>query len=107
MADQQDTLFSVDTPLGFSVRTSRAYWTTILTKHPDMVDRLDDVKAALASPDEVRSSRRDSGVLLFYRREMNRPRWVVAVTRRPNGEGFLITAYRTDVVKEGERLWPV
>jgi hypothetical protein len=107
VADQENTLFSIDTPLGFSVRTSREYWRTVLTKHPEMVDRLDNVKDALANPDEVRRSRRDGSVLLFYRREMGRPRWVVAVTKRPNGEGFLITAYRTDSVKEGERIWPV
>jgi hypothetical protein len=32
--------------------------------------------------------------------------WVVAVTRRLNGEGFLITAYQTDAIKEGVLLWP-
>jgi hypothetical protein len=72
-----------------------------------MGDRLDDVKAALARPDEARRSRRDSSVFLFYRQETDRPRWVVAVTKRSDADGFLITAYRTDVVKEGERVWPV
>ena len=32
-------------------------------------------------------------------------RWVVAVARRLNGDGFLITAYQTDAIKEGETLW--
>jgi len=27
--------------------------------------------------------------------------WVVAVTKRLNGDGFLITAYQTDAIKEG------
>jgi hypothetical protein len=49
---------------------------------------------ALTSPDEVRHSRRDPRVLLFYRRED--PYWLVADARRLNGDGFLITAYRTD-----------
>jgi hypothetical protein len=32
-------------------------------------------------------------------------RWVVAVARRSNGDGFLITAYQTDVIKEGKTVW--
>ncbi len=28
-----------------------------------------------------------------------------AVTRRLNDEGFLITAYQTDAIKEGESIW--
>jgi hypothetical protein len=30
-----------------------------------------------------------------------------AVAKRLNGEGFLITAYVTDTIKEGEHLWPI
>jgi hypothetical protein len=43
-------------------------------------------------------------VLLFYRQRQEK-RWVVAVARRLNGDGFLITAYQTDGIKEGEMLW--
>ena len=28
-----------------------------------------------------------------------------AVAKRLNGEGFLITAYPTDAIKEGEQIW--
>ncbi len=31
-------------------------------------------------------------------------RWVCALTRRLNGEGFLITAYPTDTIKERDHL---
>ncbi|MEO0080866.1 MAG: hypothetical protein ABIL25_01070 [candidate division WOR-3 bacterium] len=42
--------------------------------------------------------------MLFYRVE--RPgRWTCAVVKRPGSEGFLITAYPTDAVKEGEQIW--
>jgi hypothetical protein len=99
-------LFSVDTPLGFVVRVSVSYWSTIVTKHPDLVGREAEVQAALREPSEVRRSRHDAAVLLFYRSDGQRRRWVVAVTKREKGDAFLVTAYRTDAVKEGERLWP-
>jgi hypothetical protein len=31
--------------------------------------------------------------------------WMVAVVRRLNGEGFLITCYRTAAVKKGGDVW--
>jgi len=74
-------------------------------KHPVMAGRESDVKETLERPDEIRLSRTDPAVHLFYRSE-RRGRWVCAVTKRPGEEGFLITAYPTDAIKEGVRVWP-
>jgi hypothetical protein len=94
------------TPLGFTVRVSARYWTTITTiKHPAMAGRQQEVEAALSQPDEIRISRADSSIYLFYKLEREK-RWTCAVARRLDGEGFLITAYPTDAIKEGERVWP-
>ncbi len=100
-----EILFEVATPLGFSVRTTDEYWQFIVTiKHPVMLNRLTDVQTTLSDPDEIRLSKTDSQVYLFYRDD-GAKRWVCAVARRLNGEGFLITAYRTSAIKEGELLW--
>ncbi|MEM9007436.1 MAG: hypothetical protein AAGE59_28415 [Cyanobacteria bacterium P01_F01_bin.86] len=96
--------FEILTPLGFTVRTSESYWQRLITKHPDIADLGDLVQQALANPDEIRCSSRDEGVLLFYLARKEK-RWVVAVARRLNGDGFLITAYQTDAIKEGESIW--
>ncbi len=61
-------LFEVPTPLGFSVRCTRAYWEFIVTyKHPVLRDRERELEEVLADPDEARRSRKDPSVLLFYR----------------------------------------
>jgi hypothetical protein len=102
----QDVLFEVDTPLGFRVRVTRSYWDLISTiKHPIMKGRENDVMNTLKNPDEIRVSKRDSTVFLFYKSQ-SVGRWVCAVTKQLNGDGFLITAYPTDAIKEGERIWP-
>ncbi len=99
-------LFEVSTPLGFKVRVSRAYWEVIVTiKHPIMAGCEAVVRDVLASPEEIRASRGDNTVYLFYGQKAGR-RWICAVAKRLNGEGFLITAYPTDAVKEGVRVWP-
>jgi len=101
----EENLFEVESPLGFWIRTTVGYWELITTvKHPVMRGREADIQAALASPDEVRLSKSDSQVYLFYRADGEK-RWVCAVSKRLNGEGFLITAYRTGAIKEGRVIW--
>ncbi|MEM1369788.1 MAG: hypothetical protein AAGG02_17630 [Cyanobacteria bacterium P01_H01_bin.15] len=99
------TRFEIKTPLGFTVRTSDLYWQKLIAKHPDIAILEDFVRQTLQSPDEIRQSSRDGEVLLFYRLRKTQ-RWVVVVARRLNGDGFLITAYQTDAIKEGVTLWP-
>jgi hypothetical protein len=96
--------FEILTPLNFTVRTSEEYWQKLIVKHPDIADLEAEVRQALNSPDEIRRSSRDPNLLLFYL-TLQEKRWVVAVARKLNGDGFLITAYQTDAIKEGETLW--
>ena len=86
----EDLLFEVLTPLGFNVRVTRAYWEMIVTiKHPVMLGHESDVKEIIVDPAEI---------LKWYR--------FCAVIKRTNGNGFLITTYPTDSIKEGEHIWP-
>jgi len=85
---------------------TRAYWELIVTiKHPVMAARENDVKDTLRNPSEVRQSKSDRDVYLFYKPQ-HISRWVCAVAKRLDGEGFLITAYLTDAIKEGDLVWP-
>jgi hypothetical protein len=106
MMDASDLLFEVQTPLGFIVRVTSERWKVIVTaKHPVMAGREGLVRAALEVPDEVRQSRIDPQVLLFYKAEATK-RWTCAVAKRVGEGAFLITAYPTDAIKEGVRIWP-
>lgn len=96
--------FDILTPLGFTVRTSNNYWQRLVEKHPDIEEIEVLIFQTLAFPDQIRQSRSDAEVLLFYRLYKQK-RWVVAVARRLNGDGFLVTAYQTDAIKEGQQLW--
>ena len=106
MSKNREILFEARTPLGFTVRVTRHYWTVITTiKHPVMAGYEDEVRAALETPEEIRRSKSDATVYLFYRSRRNR-RWVCAVSKQEGLIGFLITAYPTDAIQEGERIWP-
>lgn len=102
----EDLLFQVLTPLNFYVRVTRSYWEYIVTvKHPVMIGHEQIVQETLQAPDEIRVSRNDPNVYLFYKSE-GANRWVCAVAKRLDGEGFLITTYPTDAIKEGTKIWP-
>lgn len=96
--------FEVQTPLGFTVRTTDEYWERIVTeKHRTMRGCEGEVKKTLADPDVVKQSVADAKVLLFYRPRQEG--WTVAVARRQNGEGFLITCYLASAIKKGTEVW--
>ncbi|OHB69731.1 MAG: hypothetical protein A2W23_02190 [Planctomycetes bacterium RBG_16_43_13] len=96
--------FQVKTPLGFFVSTTRAYWNRIITlKHPSMRGSEDNVQKTLSYPDEIRRSRQDKNVLLFYKRYGSI--FICVVIRWHNNRGFIITTYKTTKIKEGESIW--
>ncbi|MCL4457840.1 MAG: DUF4258 domain-containing protein [Nitrospirae bacterium] len=82
--------FVIRTPLDIEVRTTIAYWTYLITmKHPVMNGKDDVVKAVLQSPDEIRQSRTDKEVFLYYKQS---DKLYCAVARHMGTDGFLITA---------------
>ena len=102
---KKDILFNVSRPIGFDVTVTNEWWDYIITiKHPIMLGREVDVQSVLQSPDEIRRSLKDLSVFLFYREERPK-RWICVVAKKCNGEGFVVTTYITDAIKEGERIW--
>ena len=106
VSDGSNIYFEVSTPLGFRVRVTHSYWELIVTiKHPVMAGRELAVRETLQSPDQIRVSKNDPTVYLFYKAERPK-RWVCAVAKRIDGDGFLVTTFPTDAIKEGVKVWP-
>lgn len=67
MPDEQ-LLFAVETRLGFVVDVTVDRWQIITSiKHPAMRERESDVRTTLAEPEQIRRSRSDAAVFLFYK----------------------------------------
>jgi hypothetical protein len=60
------------------------------------------VKETLLNPDEIYRSKIDQNVYLYYK---SFDRIYCVIVKHIGNEGFLITAYPTDRIKEGERIW--
>ena len=63
----------------------------------------------LASPTEVRLSRSDDTVRLFYEfyaRTRVGGKWLCVVVKSAPDDAFVVTAYLTDQLKDGATIWP-
>jgi hypothetical protein len=93
---------------GHSVRLTDERLAHIL-EHAEMAGMEDDLERVLQMPSEVRLSRSDDNVRLFYefyaRTRIGGKRLCVVVKYLPS-DAFVITAYLTDTLKAGETVWP-
>ncbi|MBU3978286.1 DUF4258 domain-containing protein [Patescibacteria group bacterium] len=100
-----DMLFDVQTRSGVKIRTTKAYWKTISTlKHPSIKKHIGDVKKALANPDQIRRSKQDIRVHLYYK-SIGKVYVCVVADHIDKTQGYIITAYLTDRIKEGEQIY--
>ncbi len=103
MGSDEKVILLAKSPLNVVVRTTTGYWGYLVTKkHPVMRGKEDIVKAVLQSPDEIRRSKTDKDVFLYYK-QFDKLYCVVA--KHIGKKGHLITAYPTDKVKEGDSIW--
>ncbi len=95
---------SVTSKLGNKIRISEERWKLIInTKHPEIRGKENEVHNALIDPDEVRVSQSDPAVFLYYKWQEKLSLCVVA--KHVNGDGFIITIYFTDRIKEGKEIF--
>jgi len=93
----------VVTPLHVRIRITDELWNYIVTiKHPSVRNKINDILQILSNPAEIRRSKRDRDVYLYYGKN---DLFICAVCKHLDGEGFLITAYLTDKIKIGEVVW--
>jgi len=93
---------------GRSVRLTDERIARIL-QHPEMVGMEAEIDRVLQAPSEVRISRSDETVQLFYEyyvRTRVGGKWLCVVVKYPSADGFVVTAYLTDQLKAGETIWP-
>lgn len=96
--------FEVISKLGKRIRTTIAHWNFIIdVKHLEIRGQEERVKKTLQDPDIISISQEDKNVYLYYRK--SEKYYLCVVARHQNGEGFIITVYFTDKIKEGEVAW--
>ena len=80
-----------------------------ILQHQEMTDLAQEIERVLQFPTEVRISRSDESVRLFYEfygKTMVGGKWLCVVVKYPPNDGFVVTAYLTDQLKAGDTIWP-
>jgi hypothetical protein len=93
---------------GHSVRLTEERLAHILER-AEMAGMEDELERVLQMPTEVRVSRSDDNVKLFYEfytRTRIGGKWLCVVVKYLPSDAFVITAYLTDTLKAGETVWP-
>jgi hypothetical protein len=93
---------------GRSVRLTDERLAHILL-HQEMVGMEAEIERVVQAPIEVRMSRSDSTVQLyyeFYAKTLVGGKWLCVVVKCVADDVFVVTAYLTDRIKPGETVWP-
>jgi hypothetical protein len=80
-----------------------------ILEHPEMIEMEPAIEETLQDPERVVQSVSDSSVRLYYRfyfRTIVGGKYLCVVVKMGGVGAFVLTAYLTDRVKKGERLWP-
>jgi hypothetical protein len=72
-------------------------------KHPIMHDKEKEVKETITNPDQIRISKIDCLVFLYYKKFQDAH--VCVVVKHIHSKGFIITTYITTFIKQGEIVW--
>jgi len=79
-----------------------------ILRHNEMQGQIDKLEEVLKTPDVIVKSNRDPAVLLYQRRYLSTPvseKYLLVAVKIGADDGFVITAFFTDAIKKGERLW--
>lgn len=104
MARKRNPKFEVTCVLGKRISVTVSYCRKIIKfKHPAMAGKEGQVQETLTDADELRQSKTGRTVRLYYRAYGTAH--LCVVTKHLNDEGFIITAYFTERIKEGTTIW--
>jgi len=81
-----------------------------ILEHPEMAEMEPAIEDTLRDPERVVQSMSDPEVHLYYRyyfRTVVGGKFLCVVVKMGEPSAFVLTAYLTDRMKKGERLWPI
>ena len=77
----------------------------ILKAHPELKAHLEKLSKVLSNPDEIRRSRFDKNVLLFYKffASIKDGKYINVTVKIDEERNFILTSYITDRIRSGEK----
>ncbi len=91
---------------GDSLELTDERWLHIVKEHPEVTQYKERLSETLATPDYVKKSSRDDGVLLYYKfyGDIFDGKYLLIAAKK-DFRPFILTCYITDIIKKGATLW--
>ena len=77
-------------------------------RHPELRGQIGKLEAVLPEPDVIVRSVRDPDVHLYHKHYAETPvteKYLLVAVKVREKDSFIITAFFTDAIKRGERVW--
>lgn len=75
-------------------------WNHILTRHPYMLDYIEEIKETLKNPDKIINAKSNKAYYYKNYKYLKLPnRFILVIVKYKNGDGFIITAYLEERIK--------
>lgn len=79
-----------------------------ILEHDEMIGQLDKVEETVQEPDVVVRSQRDPDIHLYHKHYPTTPvteKELLVAIKMTHTDAFVLTAFFTNTIKKGERLW--
>ena len=101
----EDIVFEINDKSGRKIYLSEERWGHIKYEHPVVANRLEEIKDTLTNPTAVRKSDHDEKIRFYYRYYKNiklREKYLFVMVRYLNGDGFVITSFYINKIKDAK-----
>ena len=95
-------IFEILDKNGRKIHLSKERWSHIVNDHPEISNRLEEIRDTLKRPLAVRTSDYDENVRFYYRYYKNinlKEKYLLVIVKYLNGNGFIITIFYINKIK--------
>lgn len=91
----ENYIFEVVDKSGRRIRLTRERWAHITTSHPDMADKIEEIKLTLIKPTIIVPNKYDDNKRNYYRYQKRTKDYILVIVRYLNNEGYIASAFYT------------
>lgn len=88
-------VFEISDKTGRIVYLTQERWSHIVQHHPDMANKLEEVKLCLTKPTIIISHKYDDKSANYYRYQKETGDYILTIIKYLNGKGFVKSAFYT------------
>jgi len=94
-------IFEIIDKTGRKIRLTKERWAHIAVKHPDLSDKVEEIKLALEKPTIILPHKYDNNKRNYHRYQKETQDYLLVIVKYLNGEGYIATAfYASKLVKK-------